>query len=398
MDKNFTKSKQNGLIFTFLKWGGSLILLGLVILIAISVLKPVETKKGSGTISQNIERVTVIGASDKNKRNDQSAMIKLDNGSLVIAYSHFGDASRDDDTSSIYIQTSTDNGNTWSAEKELIAAFSLGSYVPSFYKKPNGNILVVFFVRESDNPYTSSLRQIEFSDDLSKVVAKPKIILPATGYFPIASDRLFFDEKSNLLLMPYPYLESGPGYSQKSVYRTKILTSKNLGDSWTDSGLVIDGFYNEDGFGGAGESGFFRNRGKLTLYSRNMTEKIGACDLTWNGSNYKKGEEYNLEIATWNAQSTIKYSALLRGWIATYTRLNKTAASPRSQIDVAFSDDGVTWEKVFTIDDIEQVGGFMVNEPNIFIEDNNVFISYSIATKPGNYYDLNIVKLPMTIF
>ncbi len=381
-----------------LKWFGGFVLLVLVFIVYWIDVKISDQENCSSSVADTIERVNVISADDNNKRNDQSAMIKLDDERLVIAYSHFGEGARDTSKSSIYFQTSIDNGNTWSTEKELIAAIKLGSYVPSFYKKSNGNILVVFFVRESDNPFTSSLRQIEFSADLSKVVTKTKIILPATGYFPIASDRLFFDEKSNRLLMPYPFLESGPGYSQKSIYKTKILMSSDFGDSWTDSGVIIDGFVNDEGFGGAGEPGFFRNRGNITLYSRNMIEQIGACDLTWNGTNYEKGEEYNLNIATWNAQSTIKYSSLLRGWIATYTRLNKTAASPRSQIDVAFSDDAVTWKKVFTVDDIEQAGGFMVNEPNILIENNTVFISYSIATKPGNYYDLKIVKLPLTVF
>ena len=376
---------------------GIVLLFVLVIIFLINSLK-LKPENYNQKVNNEIKRICVISASENNKRNDQSAMIKLDNGNLVIAYSHFGKGGRDVDKSSIYFQVSTNGGNSWNTEKELIETINLGSYVPSFYKKPNGNILVVFFVRESDDLFTSSLRQIEFSADLTSVITKAKIILPATGYFPIASDRLFYDEKSKMLLMPYPYLVSGPGYSQKSIYKTKIITSKDFGKSWADSGLTINGFVNEEGFGGALEPGLFRNRDKITLYSRNMIEQIGACDLIWNGTNYEKGEEYNLEIATWNAQSTIKYSELLRGWIATYTRLNKTAASPRSQIDVAFSSDAVTWKKVFTVDDIEQVGGFMVNEPNIFINNNTVFISYSIATKPGNYYDLKIVKLPMTVF
>ncbi len=380
------------------KWLGAIVLILVVAIVFLVKTQISELKNCNEKADNTIKRVDIVRASDNNKRNDQSAMVELDDGRLVIAYSHFGESSRDDDKSSIYYQISTDNGNSWSAEKELVEAINLGSYVPSFFKKPDGNILMVFFVRDSDAPYKSSIWQIEFSADLSSSVSKAKIILPASGYFPIASDRLFFDKKSNLLLMPYPFLVEGPATSTLSNYKTKILVSNNYGDNWTDSGVIIDGFRNEKGFGGALEPGIFENKDKITLYSRNMTDKIGACNLIWNGSNYEKGEEYHLEIATWNAQSTIKYSELLRGWIATYTRLNKTAGSPRSQIDIAFSDDAITWKKVFTVDDIEQVGGFMVNEPNIFIRDNMVFISYSIATKPGNYYDLKIIKLPMTIF
>ncbi len=393
-----TKNINDNSLTSRLKWLGGFFILVIVIIVAFVDVQVKETRKDCPGIQKKIETINVIAANETNKRNDQSAMIKLNDGRLVIAYSHFGQSSRDIGKSSIYFQTSSDNGSTWSKEKELIETISLGSYVPSFYKRPDGTILVLFFVRESESPNISSLRQIVFSADLSTQLTKEKTIVPAPGYFPIASDRLFFDTKSNLLLMPYPLLVSGEGYSQASVYKTKIIVSSNFGDTWTDSGITINGFFNDKGFGGAGESGFFRNGEKITLYARNMIEQIGACDLTWNGKNYEKGKEYKLNIATWNAQSTIKYCDYLKGWIATYIRLNKTAASPRSQIDVAFSTDAITWKKIFTIADIEKDGGFMVNEPNIFIENHTVYISYSVSTKPGNYFDLRITKLPFSVF
>jgi len=286
------KDSQNPRI-SRLKWLGGLIIFVLVIVVSWVDIHIKEKTDVNQKFQQTIEWINVIQANDNNRRNDQSAMIRLDDGRLVIAYSHFGKSTRDVGNSSIYYQTSTDDGTSWSKEKELIGVIGLGSYVPSFYKKPDGTILIVFFVRESKKPNRSSLQQIVFSPDLSKKLTQNKVIIPATGYYPIASDRLFFDTKSNLLLMPYPSLISGEGYSQGSIYKTKILVSSNFGETWSDSGITIDGFTNQEGFGGAVEPGFFQNRDKITLYSRNMIEKVGACDLKWNGINYEKGEHSN---------------------------------------------------------------------------------------------------------
>lgn len=344
-----------------------------------------------------INRIDIINTSASNKRNDQSSTVRLDDGRLVVAYSHFGPGSEDLDESAVFCQFSNDNGLTWGTPQELIEPIMLGSYIPSLYKKTNGNILVVFFVREASTPvFLSSLRQIEYSPDMSTIVTPEVTILAATGYNPIGSDRLFYHSTSNRLLMPYPRLVSGLGASTNSVYESKFLVSSNEGETWTDSGLTINGFLNLDGFGGSMEPGFFQNKDKITLYSRNVVGNINACDLTWTGSAYTKGTEYKLNIGAMNAMSTIKYFPLLRCWIAAYTRLYDTPVSTRAQIDISISRDAANWNKVFTVDDILQVGGFMVNEPNIFIDDK-VYINYSKDSTNGTY-DLKSVLLPMDFF
>lgn len=340
-----------------------------------------------------VRRVMIQEHSDDNKRNDQASMIRLNDGRLVIAYSHFGPGAEDLDESSVYYQFSEDNGLTWSDAQELISPIALGSYIPSLYKKANGNVLLVFFVREQATPvFLSSLRSIEYSPDMTTIVTAMETILAADGYSPVGSDRLFYDENTDRLLMPYPVLISGLGSSTNSIYQTRFLISANEGDTWADSGLTFDGFLNLSSYGGAMEPGFFVNKDKITIYSRNIVGNINACDLTWTGSAYTKGTEYKLKIGAMNAQSSIKYVPLLRAWIASYTRLYDTPTSTRNQIDVSISRDATNWEKLLTVDDLLQVGGYMVNEPNILIDDK-IYITYSIDKTSGTY-DLKLVTIP----
>lgn len=352
-----------------------------------------------------IERTAIADATQENKRNDQASMVRLNDGRLLVVYGHFGLGSMDHDTSSIYFKTSVDDGDTWSLENELIPTLSLGTHLPSVYKKENGNILVVFFVRESNDSYTSSIRQMEFSPDLTLIVQENRILVPG-GYSPTGSDRLFYDEVSQKLLMPYPQKLRGPGQSIYTAYQTLILVSSDFGDSWEDSGIIVDGFLDSRGFGGAVEAGIYRNKDRLTVFSRNLSGRVGGCDIVWDGEGYSKGEEYKMNLVAKNAQSSIKYVEILRGWVATHTRLRDTDTPDsydRYQIDVSFSDNGVDWEKIFTVDDIEQSGGTTVNNVNIYIEDTQVFITYSWNEQYGTNEhkfksSLKLLKLPLTVF
>ncbi|MCK0147284.1 exo-alpha-sialidase [Arenibacter sp. F26102] len=391
---------KNKLFSQLPNWLIGVLLLGLLSIGIFMGIKSNDNQHINIKNQQTIKRVSIADASIGNSRNDQSTMIRLNDGRLLVAYSHFGSTSKDHDKSAIYFQTSADDGDTWSTKEELIATISLGTYIPSLYKKENGNVLLIFSVKESIEPNTTSIRQIEFSPDLTSTVVKEHVLVSG-GYFPTGSDRLFYDKVREKLLMPYQVLIEGPGWSVGSKYHTQVLVSGDDGDSWEDSGIIIEGFLDDKGLGGAMEPGIYKNKDRLTVYSRNLIGKVGACDIVWDGKGYSKDKEYKMRLEAKNAMSSIKYIKLIRGWIATYTRLRETdtpISYNRAQIDVSFSSNGLDWKKVFTVDDIEQVGGDMINEPNIFIEDNRVFITYSITGNVEGTYDLKLLQLPLTVF
>lgn len=344
----------------------------------------------SDNFSNNpFERSLIDLADANNTRNDQSSIIRLNNGKLMVAYSHFGTSSGDVGESSIYYALS-DDGVNWGTPIQLIPKIEMGSYIPNLYKKPNGNVLVVFFVREAGT-FDSSLQKIEFSPDLQTIVSPAEIILE-NGYFPIGSDRLFYDEVNGKLLMPFPKLFSGSGESSSSVYAGGLLVSTNDGTTFNDSGLTMQGKLSVTGSGGVMETGIFRkNSTTLTYYWRSTAGGIYARDLTHTAGNYVAGAEYYLGVPSKNSQSSVKYLPNEKAWVATYIRIKDDVSANRNEIDLSVSYDGINWGVVAQIDK-SNASNLLVNAPNIYDDGNNLIITYSVQPTAG-LTNLQSVKL-----
>lgn len=341
-------------------------------------------------IAKDLFKTTVDAADINNPRNDQSSIIKLDNGRLLIAYSRFSDDPLDSSPSAIYAAYSMDEGKSWEEPFELQPNITdtIGTYIPSFFRKSNGNILMFFFVRILPVPTPESqLWVIEYDQDLNIITPAADIGL-ATGYYPIAPDRLFYDEVSDLLLMPYQKLISGNGNSPTSVYESRLLTSDNEGATWTDSGLSIGSdllLYNT--YGGATEPGIFKTpQGKLIYYFRTLVGGVYAAEMTYSGD-YSFGSYYKLYDAG-NAQSCIKLWEEKNLLIAASTRGNEYDAFTRKHIDILTSTDGLSWSKTYELD--STVDSYTINEPTVYIDNNNnyVLFAYSKTVSSTSYYDI----------
>ena len=342
---------------------------------------------------------TMVDASSaENTRNDAGSVIELDNGDLIIAYAHFEDNPDDDGESAIWAARSTDRGQTWGTPFELIPKIELGSYIPSFYKKSNGNILVVYHVLTVGAPsYQSSIYKSEFTQSLTQVGTSTEIY--NTGYTAPISDRLYYDEANDRLLFPFAKLVSGSGTSIDSVYEGRFLVSSNEGTSWADAGLSIGtSILNGDGFGGAQEPGFYFDpyKNKTVFYFRTLLGRVYASDLTYS-SGYSAGTVYPMNIGSLNATSTIKYWESKKLFIATVPTLfsDPLSYTDRTQIDMLTSVDGVHWGDNNIIK--KTTDGETTIEPNIFFDEkkNRVLVSYS-KTNGGINFDLESTIVPIT--
>lgn len=338
--------------------------------------------------STTFVRSNISLATPTNTRKDQSAIIRLSNGYLAIAYSNFNTTAGDTGASSIYYQISKDEGVTWEAASELIPQISIGSYIPSFYKKANGNILCVFFVRETVTPsYTSTLRQIEFSGDLQTIIT-PETTILSGGYFAVGSDRLFYDDATGRLLMPYPTMVG----SDITVTQGKMLVSTDEGATWSVSAITLPGVLNSSGIGGVMEPGIFKKETQLVYYFRTNVNSIYAYDLTASGSTYTVSSVYNIGIKSTGAMSTIKWLPLLDIYVAAYTRLNELSVLQRKVIDLSISSDGKNWGRPIQV---VNAGTKSINEPGLFFNDktSSLIVPYSFAPTPTSF-DLLSYKIP----
>lgn len=359
----------------------------------------------SPSINSNVEFYNTIidAADDDNTRNDQPSIIKLDDGRLFIAYSHYGDVPADEGLSKIWGSFSRDDGQTWETPFLFIDAINtFGTYIPSFYKKNNGNILCVFFVRVQTTPTRlSAIYQIEFNQNLNTVVPATEILSP-TGYFPIGSDRLFYDETNERLLLPYPKLISGNGASTISLYEGRLLVSDDEGGTWADAGISIGLDQTiTGGFGGATEPGIYLNpiTGNPVYYYGTLLGSWYASQLTPAGATYTAGTPYNTNLYGQNGFGTIKYWPERGIYLGAKVRLlnNLPLVEANKQIiDLSASVDGLNWFDVIQVENVPANDGFFALEPIIYIDNNKdrVLIAYSASYIEDDFYYLKSAVLP----
>lgn len=346
--------------------------------------------------SDTIQDFLVDTADVNNTRNDATSVIKLNNGDLLIAYSRFGSNSPDVATDAIWCALSSNNGVTWKAPKLLVPKISNGSAIPSFYRKKNGNILLMFFVRDSAVvPFSSRIFKAEFDDNLNQISAPSEVPLPMVGYYPIGADRIFYDLANDKLLFPYPKLISGTGVSGASIYEGRLLVSSDDGSAWSDAGISIgSGVLSATGFGGATEPGIFTSPFTGTVYYfRTLTGFVYASKIV--GASYTPSAEYKL-FESANAMAAVKYWPSKKMVIAVVPRINDylpLSTVNRRYIDLITSVDGTEWNRNLNIDFTR--GTDVLNEPSIYIDDKKEFalFTYSITNGSATWYNLKSKKI-----
>lgn len=343
----------------------------------------------------NVLSSTIDSENTGNIRNDQPTFVKLDNGDIVVAYNHFGAAEEDDSFAQIWRATSTDGGKTWETPVLLqgIVSGAINSLVPSFYKKTNGNILMLFFAQTAPTPTPlSKIYKIEYDQNFN-VISGPTDLGLASGYYSPASDRLFYDTTTSKLFYSTAKLISGNGASFTSVYESRLLQSSNEGTTWADTGLSIGQNIKilDNTVGGATEPGVFRSPlTGLVVYFRTLTGNIYAQKLS--DALSKSGSEYALMSAS-NAQSSIKYWDSKKLLVAARTRLidnNPIGSNVRKYLDLLTSTDGNSWNVVQEIDNVKSDTDWYVNQPILFVDDarDNLIVGYNKSITSSLYASL----------
>ena len=98
-------------------------------------------------------RVKTIETSTDNPRNGEGSFVRLKDGSIMLAYSHFGGTGEDHDRSRLMCTISRDEGETWSEPRELFDddLSCRNNMAASLVRLPNGE-LGLCYLRKSDEP------------------------------------------------------------------------------------------------------------------------------------------------------------------------------------------------------------------------------------------------------
>ena len=130
--------------------------------------------------------VKTIQTSPENPRNGEASFVRLKDGGVMLAYSHFGGRGEDHDASRLMCITSYDEGESWSEPRELFSddRSSRNNMTPSLLRLPNGE-LGLCYLRKSDEPdgTIACMPMFRFSRDEGKSWSAMTFCTRETGYY-----------------------------------------------------------------------------------------------------------------------------------------------------------------------------------------------------------------------
>lgn len=191
-------------------------------------------KQGDVADPASPETVLHLPPKENNPRNSEGDFIQLQNGKLLFIYSHYyGTSSSDHATAYLAARTSTDGGQTWSAEDQVILPNEGGMNVMSvsLLRLQNGKI-ALFYLRK--NSTQDCIPMMRISEDEAQSWGDPiPCITDREGYFVLNNDRVIQLDNGRLLLSVAKHNAPGEEWSGKG--RIYCYYSDDSGMTWHSS-------------------------------------------------------------------------------------------------------------------------------------------------------------------
>ncbi|SHF41145.1 BNR repeat-like domain-containing protein [Arenibacter palladensis] len=198
-----------------------------------------KTNKANNKISDSKGPETVLSLrpSADNPRNSEGDFIRLKNGNLLFVYTHYTQGSGSDhDPAHLASRYSEDNGNTWSAQYEVVLPNEGGMNVMSvsLLRLQNGAI-ALFYLRK--NSTVDCIPMMRISTDEAKSWSSPiPCITDKEGYFVLNNDRVIQLEDGRLMFAVAEHPTTEKGFSARGNLFSYY--SDDNGETWTSSEMV----------------------------------------------------------------------------------------------------------------------------------------------------------------
>ena len=127
-----------------------------------------------------------------NPRNSEGAFLKLADGRLLFAYSHFVGGGRDDSPSYVAARFSGDGGVTWTAEDELLVEnVGMNTMSVSFLRLQDGRAMLGCILRLEHEDGAQEIKYLlRFSADEGRSWGEPVCCSGEPSYYVVNNDRL----------------------------------------------------------------------------------------------------------------------------------------------------------------------------------------------------------------
>jgi sialidase-1 len=351
-----------------------------------------------------LKKTDLLPPSPANPRNSEGSMVKLRNGQILFAYTHFTGGTKDDAASHIALRRSSDGGSSWTEKDELLVRNEgqVNTMSVSFLRLGSGDILLGYITRESHSEMPCYVRR---SSDEGKTWSE-RIMAAAPvsdneKYFVVNNERLV-QLSSGRILVPAAIHPKGtePG-------RVTVFYSDDNGDTWKRSRSILDTPDPEDLWDGLQEPGVIELKdGKVLMWMRTV---LGSQLYSYSAD---KGETWTEPVPSFllspcspasikRIPSTGDLLVIYNEFSLKYLHIRKDPANnptwigDRTPLVAALSkNEGKTWQNRLMIED-DPEGRFCYT--SVLFEENNVILSYT-AEKQKNEARTGWGLMRVTVF
>jgi len=328
-----------------------------------------------------VERNRLLPPSPNNPRNSEGSFIWLDDGRLLLGYTHFYGGAGDNAAARIAGRTSADQGREWSREdlalvdnegSENVMSVSFlrlaSGEIALFYARKNGWDDCRLYMRTLDDG-TEQDRSFDPGQDGASSFGEPVLAIPQEGYFVVNNDRVV-QLTSGRLVVPaarHPMLDGR--WSARGI--STAFLSDDSGATWEGSTTELHGV---DGSGsGLQEPGVVELRdGRLMMLMR--TDQ-GCQFRSWSedgGESWSAAEP--TDIISPVSPASVKRIPATDDLLMVYNDHRTAAAEARGKrtpLTTAIStDEGASWENVKVLEDDPQ--GWYCYTAITFTEDHTI--------------------------
>ncbi len=288
-----------------------------------------------------------------NPRNSEGDFIQLEDGRILLVYTHFVGGGADHSAAHLAGRYSSDGGRTWTGEDVVIVPNEGGQNVMSvsLLRLADGRI-ALFYARK--NSITDCRPYLRFSDDEAQTWSEPTLCIDdELGYYVLNNDRVV-QLKTGRLIVPVA-LHNTPQY-EKPDWDGMIMCylSDDAGGSWRRSKSRLVGKTPDGKRVTLQEPGVIELKdGRLMMFCRTRS---GCQYLSFSedqGDTWSEFKPSNIisPCSPASIERIPKTGDLLLVW-NNHEKVDDAHRGKRTPYNVAISgDEGRTWQHVKTLED-----------------------------------------------